>query len=87
MLNMIVQNVTTKFNWGNRHFKFLIITPYLNSLNFNIEEIFLSILSTDILAEHEGVHSALTFTFLHFLAAIDLDFFLSDSRGTVYVEV
>jgi hypothetical protein len=29
----------------------------------------------------------LTLTFLHFLAAIDLDFFLSDSRGTVYLEI
>jgi hypothetical protein len=35
----------------------------------------------------ECITSTLTLTFLHFLAAIDLDFFLSDSRGAVYLEV
>ena len=48
---------------------------------------FRSYLSTDVTEEHTSISSSLTFTFLHFLAAIDLDFLLSDSRGTVYVQV
>jgi hypothetical protein len=37
--------------------------------------------------EYVNIRSSPTFTFLHFLAAIDLDFLLSDSRGIVYVQV
>jgi len=37
--------------------------------------------------EYVTISSSPTFTFLHFLAAIDLDFLLSDSRGIVYVQV